>query len=380
MIEQTLAIVRNTFFESIRQPIMLVVLVIATLAIVLCNPLAAFTMDDDQKMLIDIGLATVFLCSALLASFIATSVLNREIENRTALTVVSKPVARPVFVLGKFLGAAGALLLATLYMSLVFLLVEMHGVLQTVRDPMHQPVWVFGLWALVIGFLAATWCNYFYNKVFASTVVCFTTPLVALAYLLSMMFRHDFSVQPMSAGFEGQLWFAVIVMMVAVLVLVAVAIAASTRVGQVMTIFITLGTFMLGLLSDHLFGRRLAGLRATWTERARDEGLTETVERVRTIQLTTGTGEVSEPVVEQIHVATVPLTQMAEGMEVLLYGVLWVFYAIIPNFQIMLLLDALTQGHVIPGSYVVGSIVYGLLFVVIALCVAVILFQRREVG
>ncbi|TVQ52379.1 MAG: hypothetical protein EA377_10355 [Phycisphaerales bacterium] len=378
MLEQTLAIIRNTFFESIRQPIMLVVLVIATIALILCNPIAAFTMDDDQKMLIDMGLATVFLCSALLASFIATSVLNREIENRTALTVVSKPVTRPIFVIGKFLGAAGAMLLAAIYMALVFLLVEMHGVIQTVRDPMHTPVLVFGISAAIIGFVAATWCNYFYNKVFASTVVCFTTPLVALAYLLSMMFRHDFTPQPISVGFDSQLWYAITVMLVAVLVLVAIAIAASTRFGQVMTIFITLGAFLLGLLSDYLFGRRLAGLRETWTDRAREQGLTETVERVRTIQLTTG--EVSEPVVEQVHVATVPLTQMAEGMEVLLYGVLWIFYAIIPNFQIMLLLDALTQGHVIPGSYVVGSIFYGLLFVIVALCLAVILFQRREVG
>ena len=378
MLEQTLAIIRNTFFESIRQPIMLVVLVVATIALILCNPIAAFTMDDDQKMLIDMGLATVFLASALLASFIATSVLNREIENRTALTVVSKPVTRPIFVIGKFLGAAAAMLLAAIYMALVFLLVEMHGVIQTVRDPMHTPVLVFGISAVIIGFVAATWCNYFYNKVFASTVVCFTTPLVALAYLLSMMFRHDFTAQPISIGFDSQLWYAITVMLVAVLVLVAVAIAASTRFGQVMTIFITLGAFLLGLLSDYLFGRRLAGLRATWTERAREEGLTETVERMRTIQLTTG--EISEPVIEQVHVATVPLTQMAEGMELLLYGVLWVFYAIVPNFQVMLLLDALTQGHVIPGSYVIGSILYGLLFVVVALCLAVILFQRREVG
>ena len=92
MFQQLLAITRNTFFESIRQPIMLVVLVAATVLIVLSNPLSAFTMDENQRMLVDIGLATVFLAGAVLAAFIATNVLGREIENKTALTVISKPV------------------------------------------------------------------------------------------------------------------------------------------------------------------------------------------------------------------------------------------------------------------------------------------------
>ena len=95
----------------------------------------------------------------LLAAFIATNVLNREIENRTVLTVIAKPVSRPLFVVGKFLGVAGALALATIYMGCVFLLVEMHGVLQTVRDPIHQPVLVFGIGAGVLGLAVGVWCN-----------------------------------------------------------------------------------------------------------------------------------------------------------------------------------------------------------------------------
>ena len=43
-----------------------------TIALILANPLAAFTMEDDQRMLIDMGLATVFLCGCLLSAFIAT--------------------------------------------------------------------------------------------------------------------------------------------------------------------------------------------------------------------------------------------------------------------------------------------------------------------
>jgi ABC-type transport system involved in multi-copper enzyme maturation permease subunit len=88
MLEQLLAIIRNTFFESIRQPVVLVVLLVATLLLIISNPLAAFTMEDDQRMLVDIGLATIFVAGALLAALVATGVLTREIENKTALTVI----------------------------------------------------------------------------------------------------------------------------------------------------------------------------------------------------------------------------------------------------------------------------------------------------
>ena len=104
LLEQLLAIMRNTFLESIRQPVVLVVCVAATILIVLTNPFSAWTMQDDQRMFVDIGLSTVFLATAVLAAFLATNVLSREIENRTVLTVVSKPVPRPIFIVGKFHG------------------------------------------------------------------------------------------------------------------------------------------------------------------------------------------------------------------------------------------------------------------------------------
>ena len=116
-LEQLLAIARNTFFESIRQPVLLVVLVICTILVVLSNPFSAYTMTDDNKMFVDIGLSTVFIGGAILSAFIASNVITREIENRTVLTVVSKPVSRPVFIFGKYVGVCGAQVLAMLKLT-----------------------------------------------------------------------------------------------------------------------------------------------------------------------------------------------------------------------------------------------------------------------
>ncbi len=374
MLGQALAIIRNSFFEAIRQPILLVVVGVATIALVFCNQLAAFTMEDDQRMMIDLGLSTVFISGTLLAAFIATNVLNREIENRTALTVISKPVGRPLFVLGKYLGVAGALVLATAYLGFVFLLVEMHGVQQTVRDPTRWNVIGFGLLAVVLAVGVGLWSNYFYDKVFSSTAIVVATPLLAVAWVLAMLFDK----RPAAMTWKPDLLLALAAIVMAILVLTSVAIAASTRLGQVMTLSITLGVLLLGLLSDWLLGRPLAAMNAEWLRRAAEAQLTQTVDVERVIALTTG--EVQRSVVPH-EVAIVPLSSMADGLgERLGHLALGLGYAIVPNFQVFFLSDAVTQNRVIPPDYIGLVLIYGPLQITVALSVAVLLFQRREVG
>lgn len=379
MFGQLTAIARNTFYESIRQPIVLVLVAVATILLVLSNPLSAFTLEGDQRMLIDIGMATIFLAGCILASFVATGVIAREIENRTALTVVSKPVPRAVFVIGKFLGVGSALVLTSVCLCFVFLLVERHTVLETVRDPVHLPVITFGVLGLVLGLGIAVWCNYFYGKVFASTAIVVTTPLLALAYLFSLMFRADFTPQPIREGIRVDLWLGLFVMIVAVLVLAAIAVAASARFGQVMTLVITFGFFLLGLLSDWIVGRRIRAIEAGWLDAARIAGLTEMQERYLEYELQSG--EIQRSYAPQVfEVATVPLTQMAEGGQLAAYYGWWTLYSIIPNLQMLWLSDALTQSRRLPLEYIAAATGYGVLYIIAAVAIGIVVFQRREVG
>lgn len=341
MFGQILTIASNTFYESVRQPVVLVAMIVATLLVVLSNPFAAFTMQDDQRMFIDIGLSTVFVCATILAAFIATNVVNREIENRTVLMVISKPVGRAPFVVGKFVGVAAAILLVLVYMSLVFVLVERHGTLQTVRTPYHLPVIAFGLGGLFLAAGIAVWCNYFYGKVFSSTLLFAAVPILLVAYFLSMLFKADFAGDSLAAGFRGDIWLAISAMTMAILVLTAIAVAASTRLGQVLTVAVTLGVFMTGMLSDWLFGRPAARFADV---------------------LATSSGDA------------------ALGMTKLGLAITKTLYSVVPNFQVFWLSDALTQKSPIPLSYVATLVPYGLLHVVVALAIAVALFQDREVG
>ena len=120
--------------------------------------------------------------------------------------------------------------------------------------------------ATVIGVGSAIWCNYFYGKVFASTVICFMTPLIGLAYLFSLMFDHDFTPQPIWTDFKPELWLGLGSLAVAIVVLTAIAIAASARLGQVMTLCVTLGMFLVGLMSDWLRQGELEGVNPPPTQ------------------------------------------------------------------------------------------------------------------
>ncbi|MDZ4753368.1 MAG: hypothetical protein SGJ11_02600 [Phycisphaerae bacterium] len=354
--EQLLAIARNTFFESIRQPIVFVVAVIATLLIILSNPLAAYTLEDDQRMFVDIAFSTIFIASTVIAAFIATNVLAREIENRTVLTVVSKPVPRPVFVIGKYLGVVFAVLLVVLYMSFVFMLVEAHGVLKTVRTPIHQPVLLFGTLAAVLGVAGATWANFFYGKSFASTAIMLTTPLAAIAYMLALLWGPEWTVHSYTdifgqeptevyavmddPAFKGQLWIAIGMMTLAVMILAAIALAASTRLGQVLTLCVTIGVLMTGLLSDWWFARTIHDFDMLVARRP--------------------------------EALTFDTTVQAWFCKVA--------YVIVPNFQVFWLADAINQDRSIPAAYVAQTVPYGLCMIGAALLIAIALFQRREVG
>jgi hypothetical protein len=250
-------------------------------------------------------------------------------------------------------------------------------VLQTVREPVHVPVILFGVGAGIVGLGTGIWCNFFYGKVFSSTVICITTPLAGLAYVLSMMFRPDFSLQPITTGFRPQLWLALIALLIAILVLSAIAVAASTRLGQVMTLCITVGVFLLGMLSDWFFGAHLATLRNGWLQEASARGLTQTVQRTQEVRMTSGEVNTIESMVE---VPTVPLWDFASRGQKFDYVACRVAYSVIPNFQVLWLSDAVTQKHIIPPRYIATTTIYGGCHILAALALATLLFQRREVG
>ena len=232
MFQKLLTIARNTFTESIRQPIFVVLILVGASALVLNLSLAAYSMEyeGDNKMLTDLGLSTIFVVSLLLAAFTATGVLSSEVENKTVLTVISKPVSRPLFVVGKYLGVAAAISLAFYVLSIVFVFTVRHRVMSTARDQFDLPVILLGLVGAVAALALASWGNYFYRWVFTSTFVVSLAVAESVALGLVLVIDKQWQIQSPLAEFlahEGTLAQTVVglgLMFEAVMLLTAVAV------------------------------------------------------------------------------------------------------------------------------------------------------------
>lgn len=107
--------------EAIRQPVFILLLAIVLLANVVFSILPYFTLGDDTKVLMDCGLMDLLVASLFLAVWTASTSVAEEIEGKTAMTLLSKPVNRRQFILGKYLGILGAVVLLLIPITVGFL-------------------------------------------------------------------------------------------------------------------------------------------------------------------------------------------------------------------------------------------------------------------
>lgn len=114
-------IARATTKESIRQPVFFLMIVVALVILIVNTVLPFFTLGDDVKMVKDCGLATILICSLLIAVWTSSTSIAEEIEGKTAMTLLSKPINRRQFVVGKYLGIVQAVLMLMVPLAVCFL-------------------------------------------------------------------------------------------------------------------------------------------------------------------------------------------------------------------------------------------------------------------
>ena len=98
------AIATNTYREAIRDKILYLLLVFGALSIASSKLLGFISIGDDLKIIVDISLASISLFGALIAIFVGTSLVYKEVDKRTIYTIISRPIDRYEFILGKYLG------------------------------------------------------------------------------------------------------------------------------------------------------------------------------------------------------------------------------------------------------------------------------------
>jgi len=318
---QFITISTNAFMELVRQPVFLLLATGSCLfEIFLATPFY-FAFGDEPKLVKNSVLAVTLLAGLFSAVLSASASLAREIRSGTALAVLSKPIGRAQFVLAKYFGIISALTLVT-YINTVASLVAGRMTFDAYGEVDLAALGIF-VGSVVAAYLLGGFSNFFLRRPFTSDAVLALTVTVTVAAVIIFAFTE----QKQSLGTVGNVDWRMVPLAVLILfalwILAAIALACSTRLEVIPTLAICSAVFLVGLMSDYLFGR--------------------------------------------------PADQ----------GSWWgtVLYTIVPNWQNFWLADALDSGRsTFHWGYVGKAFVYAACYIGATLAAAVVLFEDRELS
>jgi ABC-type transport system involved in multi-copper enzyme maturation permease subunit len=328
---QLYTIAANAFMELVRQPIFLLVMTTAACFSIFLSSVYYFGFGDDQWLVKDSTLAVMFISGLFAAAISASASVAHEIRTGTALAVMAKPVGKAQFLLGKYLGLAGALTVLTYVNGLASLLASRMA-FDSYGNPDRIGLQIFfGL--VILAFVLGGLTNFFARRPFVPDATLFVVGMVTLAFVIINFIDKEGNFQKFGHDTDWRLVPAGLLILMALWLLAAVALACSTRLDMIPTLAICTAVFLLGLMSDYLFGRRMDAAAA-------DANIWQTAGR-------------------------------------------WlssVLYTVVPNWQLFWLSDALEKGRTIPWSYVGKASAYVAGYLGAALALAMLLFEDRELS
>jgi ABC-type transport system involved in multi-copper enzyme maturation permease subunit len=318
---QFVTIAINAFMELVGQPVFLLLMTSsAVFEIFLATPYY-FAFGDEPKLVKNSVLAVMLLAGLFGAVLSASASLAREIRSGTALAVLSKPVGRAQFLLGKYAGLALALSFLT-YVNLIAALLASRMAFDAYGSVDLFALGVF-MGSIVLAYLAGGISNFFLRRPFVSDAVFGVAIMVTVAFIVINFFNKDVLPQAFAKGVDWRLIPASILVLFALWILAGLALACSTRLEMIPTLAICSGLFLLGLMSQYLFSEK-AQAGSWWAS---------------------------------------------------------VLYTVTPNWQLFWLADALDSGkNNYYWGYVGKGLGYAVCYIGAALAVAIIMFEDRELS
>jgi len=119
---KTWAICLNTFRETVRDKVFILLVVFALIMIVASRIFGFLSVGQEIKIVKDLGLGSISVFSLLVAIFVGTTLVHKEIDKRTVYTIISKPIHRYQFIIGKYAGLNLTILVNMVVMSVFFYL------------------------------------------------------------------------------------------------------------------------------------------------------------------------------------------------------------------------------------------------------------------
>ena len=318
---QFITIATNAFMELVRQPVFLLLMTCSAIFQIFLATPYYFAFGDEPKLVKNSTLAVMLLAGLLGAVLSASASLAREIRTGTALAVLSKPVGRAQFLLAKYVGLMAALTVLT-YVNLLGTLLASRMAFDAYGST-DLFAWGFFAAGLAAAYALGGLSNFFLRRPFVSDAVFCVVVMLTLAFVVINFYTKEAKPQAWATGVDWRLIPAAVLILFAVWILAGLALACSTRLDIIPTLAICSAFFLLGIMSDYLFGRPAD--RGSW----------------------------------------------------------WaaVLYTVTPNWQLFWLADALDTGKsTFHWDYVGKAFAYVVGYVGAVLAVAVVLFEDRELS
>jgi len=230
------AIAINTFREAVRDKVLYGVLGFACAILLFTLALAELSLHQQRRVVLDVGLASISLFSVVIAIFLGSSLLYKEIQRKTLYVILPKPIHRWQFLLGKYVG---------IVVTAVVFIALMGGIqLWVTGVQAGAPGWM--LTALPVAGAAtlglAMW------RVQDRTAVLVPWSLAWLAAAAAVCATTDVDLAAIGA--------ALLLVTGEVLVLTAVALLFSSFSTPFLTGALTLGVWVLGRSADEMLEMR----------------------------------------------------------------------------------------------------------------------------
>jgi hypothetical protein len=227
-----------------------------------------------------------------------------------------------LFILGKFFGVIGAVILAHFIFTVALLLSIRHGVMTTASDTHDMTVIMCSGVSISLALLITAFLNYSYDFKFTSTAIVLLSIFSLISIVFLFFIDKEWKFYPAQNGFHIFDLYASLLLLMALSIITAAAIMFSTRFNVLVTLSSCIGLFLLGLVSDYVFGR-LAEAHI-WAKLGK---------------------------------------------------------VIIPSLQVFWITDAIyEEGVKITFNYILSCGIYGAIYSAAFLFLAVALFQRRQIG
>jgi len=175
---RVLALATNTFREAVRDKVLYSILFFAVGGVVMSLAVEEVTIGDQAKVVRSVAQGSIDLFGALIAMFLGISLVWKELDKKTIYTIITKPIPRWMFVVGKYAG-----LMMTLAVE-IFVLTVVYTVLMVVQQGFPPPVvWVATGLLMVELMLLTAWATLFSTYSAPTTAAAFTLAIFVIGHL-----------------------------------------------------------------------------------------------------------------------------------------------------------------------------------------------------